>query len=504
MSGERRPALPSGKVYIVGAGPGDPGLITRRGADLLTRADVVAYDRLVHPDLLKLAPQAELVDVGKRPGQSEQGQQRINEVLVDEARKGRVVVRLKGGDPFVFGRGGEEAELLAEAGIAFEIVPGVTSAVAGPAYAGIPLTHRDFASWVAIATGHEDPTKEESSLDWDALARAPSAVFLMGIERLDVISRELQHAGKRADTPVAVIASATLPAQRVLLSTLARVAGDVSVAGIVPPAVLVVGEISSLAKRLGWTGRRPLAGMRVFVTRTRAQAGKLSAMLRDAGAEPLEFPAIKIVEPSSYRPLDEALKRVGRYSWVLFTSANTVEAVFDRLPPLDARAFADCGIAAVGPATADALRAHGIEPDLVPSKYTTEALAKELGSPSDGRIDVLLPQAEDAPKDLERALAAKDWKPHVVAAYRTVVDSDVVEAGRKALRTGVDAVLFTSASTVESFVRNWGTPPAGTVVCCIGPRTAQAALDAGIASAAESPESSIEALVNTLIEAVRR
>jgi uroporphyrinogen III methyltransferase/synthase len=494
----------SGKVYIVGAGPGDPGLITRRGAELLGRADVVAYDRLVNAELLKLAPQAELVDVGKRPGQSAEGQARINEVLIDEARKGHVVVRLKGGDPFVFGRGGEEAELLAEAGIPFEIVPGVTSAVAGPAYAGIPLTHRDFASWAAIATGHEDPTKDSSALDWDALARAPSAVFLMGIERLDVISSSLQKAGKRAETPVAVIASATWPQQRVLHSTLEKVADAVATAGITPPAVLVVGEITQLGERLEWLSRRPLAGMRVFVTRTRAQAGKLSAMLRDAGAEPLEFPAIKIVEPSSYGPLDEALKRVGRYAWVLFTSANTVEAVFRRLPPLDARAFADSGIAAVGPATADALRAHGIEADLVPSKYTTEALAKALGSPPDGRTAVLVPQAEDAPHDLERALANNDWEPDVVPAYRTVPDDDAVEAGRDALRAGVDAVLFTSASTVENFVRNWGTPPPGTVVCCIGPRTAKAALDAGIASAAESPESSIEALVNTLIEAVRR
>jgi uroporphyrinogen III methyltransferase/synthase len=494
----------SGIVYIVGAGPGDPGLLTRRAADLLARADVVAYDRLVNPEVLKLAPQAELVDVGKRPGQSAEGQARINDVLVAEARKGRVVVRLKGGDPFVFGRGGEEAELLADAGIAFEIVPGVTSAVAGPAYAGIPLTHRDFASWVAIATGHEDPTKDASALDWDALAKAPSAVFLMGIERLDQISSALQAAGKRADTPVAVIASATWPQQRILHSTLEKVADAVGIAQITPPAVLVVGEITSLGQRLEWLSRRPLAGMRVFVTRTRAQAGKLSAMLRDAGAEPLEFPAIKIVEPSTYTPLDDALKHVGRYAWVLFTSANAVEAVWDRLAPLDSRAFADCDIAAVGPATADALRAHGIEADLVPSKYTTDALAKALGRPVDARTAVLLPQAEDAPPDLQRALSANDWQPHVVPAYRTVPDEDAVEAGRVALRAGVDAVLFTSASTVENFVRNWGTPPPGTVVCCIGPRTAKAALDAGIASAAESPESSIEALVNTLIEAVRR
>jgi uroporphyrinogen III methyltransferase / synthase len=494
-----------GIVYIVGAGPGDPGLITRRGAELLARADVVAYDRLVHPDLLKLAPQAELIDVGKKPGQSAEGQERINDVLVEEARKGRVVVRLKGGDPFVFGRGGEEAELLAGAGIPFEIVPGVTSAVAGPAYAGIPLTHRDYASWTVIATGHEDPTKASSALDWDALARAPSAVFLMGIEQMNRITAELQRAGKAPDTPAAVIASATLPQQRIVRSTLEKISDAVATAGIEPPAVLVVGTVAALSDRLDWTSRRPLAGMRVFVTRTRAQAGKLSGLLREAGAEPLEFPAIKIVEPSSYVPLDDAVADLGRFGWVVFTSANTVEAVWSRPGFRDARAFGGMRVAAIGPATADALRARGVVPDFVPSRFTSEALLHEIGFPeTDAAAEILIPQAEDAPDDLASGLRANDWNPHVVPAYRTVTDSSSVDAGRKALRDGVGAVLFTSASTVRNFVQMWGMPPAGAIVCCIGPRTAEAALQAGIESEAIATEQSVEGLVNALIVAVGR
>jgi uroporphyrinogen III methyltransferase/synthase len=495
----------NGKVYIVGAGPGDPSLITLRGAEVLARADVVAYDRLVHPDVLKLAPGAELIDVGKKPGQSAEGQQRINDVLIEHARAGRTVVRLKGGDPFVFGRGGEEAELLADAGISFEIVPGVTSVVAGPAYAGIPLTHRDHASWVAIATGHEDPTKERSALDWDALARAPSAVFLMGVERLDVIADALQRAGKPSETPAVVVASATLPQQRVVRSTLEKIAGAVSSAGVSPPAILMVGEITSLGERLDWVGGRPLSGKRVFVTRTRAQAGRLSALLREMGAEPLEFPAIRIIEPTSYQPLDDALADLERYGWIAFTSTNTVDAVWERLGPRDARALGTNRIAAIGSATARALRDRSITPDFVPSSFTSEAFVREFGFPmTDRDAQILVPQAEDAPDDLERGLRANDWNPHVVAAYRTVVDDEAVDAGRKALREGVDAVLFTSGSTVENFVAMWGTPPPGCIVCCIGPRTAEAATKLGVECEATASEQSIEGLVRALIEAVQR
>lgn len=494
----------TGIVYIVGAGPGDPALITLRGAEVLARADVVAYDRLVHPDVLQLAANAELIDVGKRPGQSAEGQLRINDVLIEHARRGRTVVRLKGGDPFVFGRGGEEAELLADAGIPFEVVPGVTSAVAGPAYAGVPLTHRDHASWVAIATGHEDPTKDVSALDWDALARAPSVVFLMGIERLDDIARELQRAGKPADTAAMVVASATLPQQRVVRSTLEKIADAVTEAGISSPAVLMIGAITSLGERLDWVRSRPLSGKRVFVTRTRAQAGRLSALLREMGAEPLEFPTIRVVEPTSYGPLDDALANLGAYGWIAFTSTNTVEAVWERLGPRDARAFGGNRIAAIGSATAGALRERGIEPDFVPSSFTSEVFVREIGFPeTDHAAQILVPQAEDAPDDLERGLRANDWSPHVVPAYRTVIDDDAIDAGREVLREGVDAVLFTSGSTVENFVRMWGTPPAGCIVCCIGPRTAETATKLGVECEAVATEQSIEGLVHALIDAVQ-
>jgi uroporphyrinogen III methyltransferase / synthase len=488
-------------VYIVGAGPGDPGLLTRRGAELLGLADVVAYDRLVHPELLKLAPQAELLDVGKRPGESGKGQARINELLVSEAQEGKKVVRLKGGDPFVFGRGGEEAEVLAAAGIRFEIVPGVTSAVAGPAYAGIPLTHRDHASWAVIATGHEaaaaggsgvfpdetgasgvssDRKSSDENLDWVSISKAPSAVFLMGIERLPQIVSRLQEHGKDADTPVAVVASATLPQQRVLRSTLEKVVSEVQSEGVRPPAVLVVGPTASLD--LDWVSTRPLAGKRVFVTRTRAQAGRLSLLLSELGAEVAEHPAIAITPPSSFEPLDRSLDGLDAFAWVIFTSANAVDSFWERLhhSGLDARALASVRVAAVGPSTAADLRARGIEPDLLPEVFTSEALAEAMGSPDNSsETDVLIPHSESAPDGMVRTLQHNGWRCEVVPAYDTVTDTASVDSGRSALETGVDAVLFTSGSTVRSFVELWGKPPAGALVCCIGPRTAEAAAECG-------------------------
>ncbi len=500
------PGDPAGVVYLVGAGPGDPGLITRRGAEVLARADVVFYDRLVHPDLLDLAEGARLVDVGKRPGDSGAGQERINELIVDEARRGNVVVRLKGGDPFVFGRGGEEAELLVASGIPFEVVPGVTSAIAGPAYAGIPLTHREHASWAVLATGHEDPTKPESTLDWPALAKAPSAVFLMGIERLATISEKLQSEGKPADTPAAVIASATWPAQRVVRSTLEKIADAVAAAGITSPAVLVVGSTVSLGDTLDWSSRRPLAGKRVFVTRTRAQAGKLAGLLRDMGAEPLEFPAIRIVPPTSYDALDEAIETVGSHAWVVFTSTNAVDAVWERLVAVarDARSFGGTRIAAIGPATADALRSRGLVADLVPATFTTEGLIEALGTSDEPGASVLLPRAEEAPDDLPEALMAAGWRCDSVSAYMTIVDTSSVAEARASIDAGIDAVVFTSGSTVRSFVELWGAPPSGCVVCCIGPRTARAAEDAGLRVDAVAQEQSIEGLVSALAAAVGR
>jgi uroporphyrinogen III methyltransferase/synthase len=493
----------TGIVYLVGAGPGDPGLITRRGAELLERADVVAYDRLVHPDLLKLAWRARLVDVGKQPGDSARTQAGINELLIEEAKNGKRVVRLKGGDPFVFGRGGEEAEACAEAGVPFEVVPGVTSAVAGPAYAGIPLTHRAHASWVAIATGHEDPAKESSALDWDALARAPTAVFLMGVSRLGDITAKLLGAGRSPQEPAAVVASATWANQRVVRSTLSSIVADVEAAGVTPPAILVVGNVVGLSSTLDWLRARPLLGKRVFVTRTRAQAGALSAKLREAGAEPLEFPAIRVEEPDDPAALDAALTDLSSNAWCLFTSANGVESVWTRLlqSGRDARAFGGARVAAVGPATADALRVRGIVADLVPPEFNADALVAAIGSPSGDARGVLVVQPTGARPEIVSSLAERGWDARAAPAYRTVVDSSSVESGRAALDRGIGAVLFTSGSTVRSFVELWGVPPESALVCCIGPRTAEACADAGVHVDAVASEQTIDALVDALIAA---
>lgn len=496
----------SGIVYLVGAGPGDPGLLTRRGAEVLARADVVFYDRLVHPDLLKLAPDARLVDVGKRPGESGSGQALINEQLIAEASAGKTIVRLKGGDPFVFGRGGEEAELLASSGVPFEVVPGVSSAIAGPAYAGIPLTHRAHASWAALATGHEDPTKPSSTIDWASLARAPTIVFLMGIERLATICGRLQAEGKPADTPAAVVSWATWPKQRVVRATVEKIADAADAAGVQPPAVLVVGSVVDLADRLSWFERRPLLGKRVFVTRTRAQAGRLSELLREAGAEPLEFPAIKIVPPSDYQELDNAIETLGGIDWVVFPSANAVGAFWDRLVHAchDARALAGRRVAAVGGVTADALRERGIIADLVPPTFTSDALVEAMGHPSGEGKRVLVPHAETAPDDLVEALDRNGWLCRAVPAYRTERDEASVDIGRDALREGVDAILFTSGSTVRSFVELWRTPPEGCIVCCIGPRTAHAATELRVRVDAVAAEQSVEGLVAALVAAMGR
>jgi uroporphyrinogen III methyltransferase/synthase len=497
-------------VYLVGAGPGDPGLITRRGVEVLARADVVFHDRLVHPDLLELAPNAELIDVGKRPGESGAGQESINELLVTAAASGKTVVRLKGGDPFVFGRGGEEAELLAAQGIPFEVVPGVSSAIAGPAYAGIPLTHRAHASWAALATGHEDPTKPSSTIDWQALARAPTLVFLMGIERLATICDRLQAEGKPSDTPAAVVSWATWPRQRVVRSTVEKIADATEAAGIEPPAVLVVGDVVDLADRLSWLERRPLQGKRVFVTRTRAQAGTLSALLREAGAEPLEFPAIRTVPPSSYDAVDGAIARIASFRWVVLTSSNAVEAFLLRLfdARLDARALATTCVAAVGPATADALRERGIVADLVPPTFTSSALAEAIGRPgreADGdERRVLILRAETAPDDMIEMLERQEWLCEAAAVYRTERDEGSVQTGRAAIDEGVDAVLFTSGSTVRNFVELWGPPPEACVVCCIGPRTAGAAAALGVRVDAVAAEQSVEGLVAALVAAMGR
>ncbi len=401
-------------VYLVGAGPGDPGLLTRRGAALLEQADVVVYDRLAHPSLVDLAPRAaERINVGKAPGAVEMDQDGINAVLVDRGAAGKTVVRLKGGDPFVFGRGGEEAEALAAAGVAFEVVPGITSAIAAPAYAGIPVTHRGLSTHVTVVTGHEDPAKGTTDTDWAALARAGGTlVILMGAGHLADIAARLVEGGRPPDTPVAAVRWGTLPAQRTIRATLATVAD----AGVRAPSAIIVGKVAALD--LAWFESRPLFGRTIVITRAREQASALRTRLELLGAEVVELPAI------GFEPMEFVLPELGRYAWLVLTSANGVDALFDRgLAPagLDARALASVQVAAIGPGTAAALERRGIRADLVPERFVAESLLAAFPDPeASGPARVLLARAEQARDVLPEGLEALGYAVDVLAVYRTV------------------------------------------------------------------------------------
>lgn len=490
---------PPGTVYLIGAGPGDPGLITVRGLAALRSAQVVVYDRLgVSPALLDFAPPGtELVFAGKSARRHAMTQAQINRLLVSRARSGKSVVRLKGGDPFVFGRGGEEAEALASVGIPFEVVPGVTSATAGPAAAGIPVTHRDWAASVAIATAHEAPGKAGSRLDWEALARADTVVLLMGVERLPEVAAALIAAGKRRSTPAAVIASATLPSQRTVTAPLSRIATAAGRAGIEPPAITVVGDVVRLREALGGWDTRPLSRARVLVTRTREQAGELAAVLRELGADVVEAPAITVAPPRSWTSVDRAVRRLreGGYAWAVFTSANGVRFFFARLRAvrLDARAFGNTKVAAVGAGTAEALRAYGIHPDLVPATFTTEAIGRVFPR---GKGPVLLSRADKTEPGLENALRAKGWTPDRVTVYRLRSVTRMEPAVRRAVLAGeIDVLTFASGGTVRAFMRLLrGKPHRRTLIACIGPVTARAAKEAGLRVDAVAREHTIPGL----------
>ena len=474
-------------VYLVGAGPGDPGLLTVRGAELIARADVILYDRLVPAEALAGArPEAELLYVGKQGGGEQVPQSETDRLLVEHGRAGRTVVRLKGGDPFVFGRGGEEALVCLEAGIPFEVVPGVTAGVAAPAYAGIPVTHRELASGVAFVTGHEDPGKSETALDWPALAAFPGTlVFYMGVRALPRIASQLVAGGRPADEPVAVVERGTMAGQRTVLSTLASVASDA--AGIRPPAITLVGPVAALREQLAWLEKRPLHGVSVAVTRARAQASGLAARLRELGASVVEAPAIRV------RSLDAALPDPAGYDLVCVTSPNGVEELFARLP--DARALAGCTVAAIGPGTARALKEHGIVADVVPSRAVAEGLVEALVG-----VDVrhaLIVRAREGRDVLPDALRARGASVDVVALYETVaepLDASVV--------SGVDYVTFTSASTVRFFLEAVGGLD-GPRVVSIGPATTAALREAGLEPAVEADPHTPEGVVAALVDDAR-
>ena len=489
-----------GVVYLVGAGPGDPGLMTRRSLDLIAAADVILYDRLIPPGALdEASPDAELKYVGKAPGAASMEQDDINALLVELGRAGRRVVRLKGGDPFVFGRGGEEAEALAAAGVHFEVVPGVTAGVAAPAYAGIPVTHRDMASAVAFVTGHEDPGKEASAgaataLDWDALARFPGTlVFYMGVRNLPLISERLRAAGRDPRQPAAVVARGTLSGQRTVTARLDEIAERVSEAGLRPPAVTVIGPVAGLRDTLAWLERRPLHGQVVAVTRARAQASALAARLRELGAEVLETPAIRI-EP---RPV--LLARPEQYDVICFTSPNGVSVYFEALGR-DARALAGAIVAAIGPGTAAELERHGISADVVPERFVAEGLLEAL--PDVRGKSVLVARAAEARDVLPDGLRKRGASVHVVPLYDTVAEPLSAEQ-RRALE-GATYVTFTSSSTVRSFLDGDRALPEAVRVVSIGPVTSQTLREHGIEPHVEAARHDIDGLVTAIVEDVRR
>jgi uroporphyrinogen III methyltransferase / synthase len=552
-----------GVVYLVGAGPGDPGLMTARSLELIASADTIFYDRLIPPGALDGArPDAELVYVGKSPNPdvpgveppygylspgTSVGQGETNERLIEAARAGKSVVRLKGGDPFVFGRGGEEGEALREAGVDFEVVPGVTAGVAAAAYAGIPVTHRDDASAVAFITGHEDPEKAETAFDWEALASFPGTlVFYMGVRRVGENTAALVAAGRDPGEPAAAVERGTMEGQRTVVATLGTLAEAVEREGVGAPALIVVGSVVGRREALAWLERRPLHGQRVVVTRARAQASGLAATLRGLGAEIVELPAIRIEPRIESEEVRRAVERIGEYALVCVTSPNGAHLLFEALADagLDARAMggtkkkrvgegkadgateaptlggasagedvslnADAGttgspqvaIAAIGPGTARALAEHGIRADIVPERFVAEALVEALASVEvDGRR-VLLTRAAEARDVLPDALRERGAEVDVVALYETVreaVASETVEAAQSA-----DYVTFTSSSTVRNLTEALGERfPAGARIVSIGPITSEAARGAGLEVAVEAERHDITGLIEALVEDAR-
>jgi uroporphyrinogen III methyltransferase/synthase len=481
----------TGVVHLVGAGPGDPGLLTARALELIAAADVILYDRLIPDRALDGArADAALVYVGKEGGGPQMPQEEINRRLLEHAGAGKRVVRLKGGDPFVFGRGGEEALVLREAGIPVEIVPGVTAGVAAPAYAGIPVTHRELASGVAFITGHEDPAKPDSAIDWAALAAFPGTlVFYMGVRALPRIAERLVAAGRPASQPAAVIERGTLPGQRTVLASLADVAERAAAAGIRAPAITLVGEVAGLAEQLAWMEARPLHGRTVAVTRARAQASGLAARLRELGADVVEAPAIRV------RPLNAVLPQPSDFDLLCVTSPNGAELLMDRLP--DARALAGLRVAAIGPGTARALRARGIAADIVPERAVAEGLVEALdGVPVDRAWIV---RAAEGRTVLRDALLARGADVTESVLYETVAEP-LSDAARSAA-AAADYLLFASGSAVRFFAAAAGEDALrGPRIASIGPATSAELRELGVEPALEADPHTPDGLIAALLE----
>ncbi len=499
-----------GKVYLIGAGPGDPGLITVKGLECVKKADVIIYDYLANERILDhRRPDAELIYVGKQGSRHTLPQNEINSLIVKKAKEGKIVARLKGGDPFIFGRGGEEAEELVDTGIPFEVVPGVTAATAVPTYAGIPLTHREHTASVAFVTGHEDPTKEESKVHWDRIATGiGTLVFFMGMKNLQNIVDNLVLHGRNPDTPVALIQWGTRTDQRVVTGTLSDIVIKVKEAKLGPPAIIVVGEVVRLRQKLNWYESKPLFGKRVVVTRSRGQASVFAEMLIDRGATTIEFPTIDVVPPSNWAELDNAIDAIESYQWVIFTSANAVRFFFERLKNRgkDIRLLKGVSICAVGPKTAESIEQYGLRADLIPSEFKAEGVLAALGGVNLKGQKFLIPRAKVAREIIADKLRELGAEVTVATAYENVKPTSDVERIRKLFQEKkIAAVTFTSSSTVHNFVEILGQKEYkslldGVTIACIGPVTAKTAEEFGMKIDIMPKEYTLPAFVDAIVE----
>jgi uroporphyrinogen III methyltransferase/synthase len=499
----------NGYVYLIGAGPGDPGLLTLKGRECIARAEVILYDYLAHKRLLSFArPDAELIYAGKVGGAHNREQWQINEMLVEKALQGRVVARLKGGDPFIFGRGGEECEALVAAAIPFEIVPGVTAAIGAAAYAGIPLTHRDFTTSVAFVTGHESNGKEVSGIDWQRLSLGSgTVVFYMGMKNLPQITANLIAHGRAPQTPVALVRWGTRPEQEVLTGVLADIAEKARKEGFKAPAVTIVGDVVRLRDKLRWFDIRPLFGKGILVTRATDQAGVFSYLLEGYGAHVLECPTIAVIPPESFDELDEAVSALAGFDWLIFTSANGVSFFFERLHALgfDSRALGPCRVAAVGSKTAEALAAEGIRPDLLPSGYHAEGVVQKFAELGGAGQKALYPKADRARDVIPKGLAELGMEVVAPVAYRTVIPDAISREALDALEEGrIHCVTFTSSSTVTNLAALVGENRLirlleGVAVASIGPVTSATCRELGLRVDIEPDRATIETLTEEVV-----
>ncbi|MFQ5454745.1 MAG: uroporphyrinogen-III C-methyltransferase [Nitrospirota bacterium] len=502
-----------GKVYLVGSGPGDPKLITLRGIECIKSADVIIYDYLANERLLTYSKDsAEIIYVGKKGGDHTLPQYSINQLIIQKVKEGKIVARLKGGDPFVFGRGGEEAEELADAGMEFEIVPGVTSAIACPAYAGIPLTHRLFTSTAAFITGHEDPTKDDSNIAWDKIATGiGTLVFLMGMSNLSKIVKNLIRYGRDPRTPVALVRWGTLPEQKTVTGTLEDIVSLSEKNNIRPPVVIIVGDVIKLKEKLNWFEKRPLFGKKIVVTRAREQASAFADLLSLYGAEPIEFPTIQVVPPESWSDLDEAISKIEGFDWIIFTSVNGVRYFIERLRAnkRDIRILKGIKICTIGPKTKDEIERYSISPDLVPAEYRAEAIIEQMGRKGIRDKKILIPRAEVAREILPEELTRMGAVVEVKTAYKTVRPDGNIGRVRELFREKkISVITFTSSSTVKNFVEAFSKEDVsriteGAIIASIGPITAKTAQEYGIKTDIMPQEYIIPALTEAIAEYYR-